>query len=54
MECPGGETACEMRNYNGKTPPELAESSGFVKLSSTLRSFVVRDTEFRFLINLTD
>lgn len=41
MECPGGETACDMRNYAGKTPPELAESSGFVALSATLRSFVV-------------
>ncbi len=48
MECPGGETACEIRNHAGKTPPELAESSGFVTLSATLRSFVVM-IDLRFI-----
>lgn len=41
VDCPGGEIACEMRNYSGKTPAELAESAGFIKLSGSLKSFSV-------------
>lgn len=42
MDCPGGDVACELRNYSGKTPAELAEASGFTKLAGSLKSFSVR------------
>lgn len=41
VECPGGDQACENRNCNGKTPADLAESAGFSKLATSLRSFSV-------------
>ncbi|XP_037027608.1 phosphoinositide 3-kinase adapter protein 1 isoform X1 [Bradysia coprophila] len=57
MECPGGETACDIRNHAGKTPPELAESSGFIALSATLRSFVQMNeftTMYHYFKGITD
>lgn len=41
VECPGGDRACEIRNSNSKLPADLAESAGFSKLATSLRSFSV-------------
>lgn len=41
VECPGGDRACEIRNINGKSPADLAESSAYSKLATSLRSFSV-------------
>ncbi|CAD7084728.1 unnamed protein product [Hermetia illucens] len=40
LECPGGDAACEIRNYSGKTPSEMAEQGGFPKLANSLKDFV--------------
>ncbi|XP_004534124.1 uncharacterized protein LOC101453892 isoform X2 [Ceratitis capitata] len=39
MECPGGDTACGIRNCIGKTPAELAEQEGHHKLATNIVSF---------------
>ncbi|KAM7359221.1 DBB domain-containing protein stumps isoform 4-T4 [Cochliomyia hominivorax] len=39
MECPGGDTACGIRNCAGKTPAELADMEGHHKLSRNIMSF---------------
>ncbi|XP_055377381.1 putative uncharacterized protein DDB_G0277255 isoform X2 [Condylostylus longicornis] len=39
LECPGGDSACEVRNYIGKTPSDIAEQEGFQKLANSLKSF---------------
>ncbi|KAL9897996.1 DBB domain-containing protein stumps isoform 2-T2 [Glossina fuscipes fuscipes] len=39
LECPGGDTACGVRNCSGKTPAELAESEGHHKLARNIMSF---------------
>ncbi|XP_055847418.1 phosphoinositide 3-kinase adapter protein 1 isoform X2 [Episyrphus balteatus] len=39
MECPGGDTACGVRNCVGKTPAELADLEGFHKLAQSINSF---------------
>ncbi|XP_032597429.1 phosphoinositide 3-kinase adapter protein 1 isoform X2 [Drosophila grimshawi] len=39
MECPGGDTACGVRNCSGRTPAELAEQEGHHKLAQNLISF---------------
>ncbi|XP_054726447.1 phosphoinositide 3-kinase adapter protein 1 [Anastrepha obliqua] len=39
MECPGGDTACGIRNCTGKTPAELAEQEGHHKLATNIVSF---------------
>ncbi|KRG02255.1 phosphoinositide 3-kinase adapter protein 1 isoform X2 [Drosophila mojavensis] len=39
MECPGGDTACGVRNCAGRTPAELAEQEGHHKLAQNLVSF---------------
>lgn len=44
LECPGGDAACEIRNYSGKTPSEMAEQGGFPKLANSLKDFVVSFT----------
>lgn len=41
MECPGGEMAIEMRNSSGRTPAELAEAAGYLKLAASLKNFSV-------------
>lgn len=41
LECPGGVAACEMKSCSGKTPSELAEIAGYLKLSSTIKNFTV-------------
>jgi phosphoinositide 3-kinase adapter protein 1 len=41
LECPGGEIACEMRNVSFKTPGELAESAGFIKLAGSFKNYSV-------------
>lgn len=41
MECPGGEMAIEMRNSSGRTPAELAEAAGYLKLAANLKNFSV-------------
>lgn len=39
MECPGGDTACGIRNCSGKTPAELADMEGHHKLARNIMSF---------------
>ncbi|XP_046806310.1 uncharacterized protein LOC111676505 isoform X1 [Lucilia cuprina] len=39
MECPGGDTACGIRNCAGKTPSELADMEGHHKLARNIMSF---------------
>ncbi|ALC45437.1 stumps [Drosophila busckii] len=39
MECPGGDTACGVRNCAGRTPAELAEQEGHHKLAQNIVSF---------------
>ncbi|XP_019892071.2 uncharacterized protein LOC101895140 isoform X2 [Musca domestica] len=39
MECPGGDTACGIRNCAGKTPAELADMEGHHKLARNIMSF---------------
>lgn len=39
MECPGGDTACGVRNCSGRTPAELAEQEGHHKLAQNIVSF---------------
>ncbi|XP_029405857.2 uncharacterized protein LOC105225788 isoform X2 [Bactrocera dorsalis] len=39
MECPGGDTACGIRNCIGKTPAELADQEGHHKLATNIVSF---------------
>ncbi|KPU79193.1 uncharacterized protein Dana_GF17516, isoform C [Drosophila ananassae] len=39
MECPGGDTACGVRNCAGRTPSELAEQEGHHKLAQNIVSF---------------
>lgn len=39
LECPGGDAACEIKNYAGKTPAEIAETEGFAKLCKSLKGF---------------
>ncbi|KAH8267328.1 hypothetical protein KR018_010944 [Drosophila ironensis] len=39
MECPGGDTACGVRNCAGRTPAELAEQEGHSKLAQNIVSF---------------
>ncbi|XP_033236610.1 uncharacterized protein stumps isoform X2 [Drosophila pseudoobscura] len=39
MECPGGDTACGVRNCAGRTPFELAEQEGHHKLAQNIVSF---------------
>lgn len=41
MECPGAEVACEQRNVAGRTPADMAECAGHIKLASSLKSFTV-------------
>lgn len=47
LECPGGDAACEIKNVSGKIPAEMADSHGFLKLSSTIRNFSVRKNFFQ-------
>jgi hypothetical protein len=42
LECPGAETACEMRNSVGKTPADIAELHGHFKLSNSFKNFSVK------------
>uniref|UniRef100_A0A336M6Y3 CSON012950 protein n=1 Tax=Culicoides sonorensis TaxID=179676 RepID=A0A336M6Y3_CULSO len=39
LECPGGVAACELKSCSGKTPSDLAELSGHIKLSTTIKNF---------------
>ncbi|KAG5681158.1 hypothetical protein PVAND_010618 [Polypedilum vanderplanki] len=39
LECPGAEMAIEIRNVNGKTPAEIAELHGHLKLSNSFKNF---------------
>ncbi|KAL7027328.1 hypothetical protein ACKWTF_005409 [Chironomus riparius] len=39
LECPGAETACELRNLAGKTPADIAELHGHFKLSNSFKNF---------------
>ncbi|XP_030375827.1 uncharacterized protein LOC115625077 isoform X2 [Scaptodrosophila lebanonensis] len=39
MECPGGDTACGVRNCTGRTPAELAEQEGHHKLAKSIDGF---------------
>ncbi|XP_058827907.1 phosphoinositide 3-kinase adapter protein 1 [Topomyia yanbarensis] len=39
MDCPGGDTACQMRNISGHTPVDLAELGGHYKLASSFKNF---------------
>ncbi|XP_044741541.1 phosphoinositide 3-kinase adapter protein 1 isoform X2 [Chrysoperla carnea] len=40
LECPGGEQACEIRNFSEMTPAEIAENSGHLRLAQTLRGYM--------------
>lgn len=42
LECPGAELACEIRNVSGKTPADIAELHGHLKLGSSFKNFSVR------------
>ncbi|XP_059616168.1 phosphoinositide 3-kinase adapter protein 1 isoform X2 [Phlebotomus argentipes] len=39
LDCPGGDVATSVRNVNGKTPLDLAELEGHVKLIDILKNF---------------
>ncbi|XP_068157480.1 phosphoinositide 3-kinase adapter protein 1 isoform X1 [Drosophila tropicalis] len=39
MECPGGDTACGVRNCIGRTPADLADQEGHHKLAQNIISF---------------
>lgn len=54
LECPGGVAACEMKSCSGKTPPELAELAGYLKLSTTIKNFTVRVLLIDFVIPFND
>lgn len=41
LECPGAEAACEMKNVTGKTPSDIAELHGHLKLGSSFKNFSV-------------
>lgn len=41
LECPGAELACEMKNVSGKTPAEIAELHGHLKVGSSFKNFSV-------------
>lgn len=41
LECPGAETACETKNVFGKTPADIAELHGHLKLGSSFKNFSV-------------
>lgn len=41
LECPGGETACQIRNGNNQTPAEIAERSGHSNLAHALQGYLV-------------
>lgn len=51
MECPGGEMAIEMRNSSGRTPADLAEAGGYLKLSASLKNFSVIYKSSYFFFN---
>ncbi|XP_073993161.1 DBB domain-containing protein stumps isoform X1 [Rhodnius prolixus] len=40
LECPGGETACQIRNGNNQTPAEIAERSGHSNLAHALQGYL--------------
>lgn len=45
MDCPGGDVACGLRNFTGRTPMDLAELAGHMKLANSFRNFtVLKDT----------
>lgn len=41
LECPGAEMACEIKNVSGKTPADIAELHGHLKLGSSFKNFAV-------------
>lgn len=41
LESPGAEMACEIKNVSGKTPADIAELHGHVKLGSSFKNFSV-------------
>lgn len=47
LECPGAEMACEMKNVSGKTPADIAELHGHIKLGSSFKNFSVSRVELR-------
>ncbi|KAK9504830.1 hypothetical protein O3M35_009010 [Rhynocoris fuscipes] len=40
LECPGGETACQIRNGSNQTPAEIAERSGHASLAHALQGYL--------------
>lgn len=39
MDCPGGDVACGLRNFAGRTPMDLADIAGHMKLANSFRNF---------------
>nr|XP_022904988.1 uncharacterized protein LOC111417055 isoform X1 [Onthophagus taurus]XP_022904989.1 uncharacterized protein LOC111417055 isoform X1 [Onthophagus taurus] len=40
VECPGGDTACELKNVNDRNPSDIAECEGFSELAQMLRGYM--------------
>lgn len=41
LECPGGDSACEIKNSNDMLPSEIASDAGHIKLSHILKGYMV-------------
>lgn len=49
MDCPGGDVACGLRNFAGRTPMDLADIAGHMKLANSFRNFsVIIDIQYMF------